>query len=82
MVEVEVEVVVYMVFVDVVVRVGDVTVVVDDNEVTTPGVVIAAGPILPMAGVLTNETSTIADAINSRKVSVGARKLDLKRPIS
>jgi len=69
--------------VDVVVVVGEVTVVVEVNEVTAGGVVKdSAGRKLPIAGALTHETRTIADAINSRNVSAGARKLDLKRPIS
>ncbi len=71
-----------MVLVDVSVTVGDGTTVVDVYVVTGPGVVIAAGPILPMAGALTHDNRTIPDTINSRSVSVGARKLDLKKPIS
>jgi len=65
-----------------VVVVGDGTTVVDVYVVVGPGVTTVAGTILPMAGALTHEIRTTADTINSRNVSVGARKLDLKMPIS
>lgn len=60
----------------------DVTIVVDVYEVVGGGTVIDASPRLPVAGTVTHENRTIPDTANRSNVIVGARKLDLKKPIS
>jgi len=73
---------VYIVSVDVVVSGPVVIVIVVVYMVVGAGVVTAAGPTLPVAGLLNHENRTIPDVINKRNVSVTARELTFKKSIS
>jgi hypothetical protein len=80
---VEVDVDVYIVKKEVAVTVGVATVVVVLVMIVVgAGVVICAGPTLPIAVGLAHESSTIPDTINRRYVNVTACDLRFKTPTS